>query len=154
MSDTDNLIKQILASSNTSKWTGQGKGSAQNNAADMAKILSGIGITNIKQFGEIPVYAPVEIIGQKYNGQNVSTYQNEDGTTRQVYLDIELEELSWVGNGYHAQRGRTELGLSGGFSGAGADQQALDLFYSEPFVGTALVPGLEEVEDATGRVVG
>ena len=53
------LAKQILASSNTSKWTGAGKGSAEANAADMAKILTGIGITDIKQFGEIPVYSGV-----------------------------------------------------------------------------------------------
>lgn len=51
MSTTDDLIKQILASSNTSKWTGEGKGSAQANAADMAKILADAGITDIKQLG-------------------------------------------------------------------------------------------------------
>ena len=51
MSATDDLIKQILASSNTAKWTGEGKGSAQANAADMAKLLSDIGITDVKQFG-------------------------------------------------------------------------------------------------------
>lgn len=51
MSATDDLIKQILASSNTSKWTGEGKGSAQANAAEMARILANAGITDIKQLG-------------------------------------------------------------------------------------------------------
>jgi hypothetical protein len=51
MSAVDNLIKQILASSNTSKWSGEGFGSAEKNAADMAKILSKAGITDIKQLG-------------------------------------------------------------------------------------------------------
>jgi hypothetical protein len=51
MSAVDNLIKQILASSNTSRWTGEGFGSAEKNAADMAKILAEAGITDIKQLG-------------------------------------------------------------------------------------------------------
>jgi hypothetical protein len=67
MSATDDLIKQILASSNTSKWTGQGYGSAEKNAADMAKILSSIGITDIHQFGKIPQYET----RSQYKGQDV-----------------------------------------------------------------------------------
>ena len=51
MSAVDNLIQQILASSNTSKWTGEGFGSAEKNAADMARILANAGITDIKQLG-------------------------------------------------------------------------------------------------------
>jgi ribosomal protein L12E/L44/L45/RPP1/RPP2 len=53
MSAVDNLIQQILASSNTAKWKGEGFGSAEANAADMAKLLNEIGITDIKQFGLI-----------------------------------------------------------------------------------------------------
>ena len=66
MSTTDDLIKQILASSNTSKWSGEGYGSAEKNAADMAKILSSIGITDIHQFGKItqPVDAQVRPDGR------------------------------------------------------------------------------------------
>jgi hypothetical protein len=48
----DNLTKQILGQGKSSKWTGQGFGSAEANAADMAKILAGIGITDINQFGK------------------------------------------------------------------------------------------------------
>jgi hypothetical protein len=36
----------------TGKWSGSGHGSAEKNAEDMAKILAGIGITDIKQFGK------------------------------------------------------------------------------------------------------
>lgn len=61
MSATDDLIKQILASSNTAKWTGEGKGSAQANAADMAKLLSDIGITDVKQFGLIDKPATITV---------------------------------------------------------------------------------------------
>ena len=49
---TQALIKQILGQNTSSRWTGQGHGSAQANAADMAKILSDIGISDIKQFGK------------------------------------------------------------------------------------------------------
>ena len=48
----DALTNQILGQGLTSKWTGEGFGSAEKNAADMAKILAGIGITDIKQFGK------------------------------------------------------------------------------------------------------
>jgi len=99
MSAVDNLIKQILASSNTSKWTGEGFGSAEKNAADMAKILNEIGITDIKQFGKVAEYAPAMEIGQTYNGLPVKTYMDDNtgeyvsyvleptGRTTQVYGD-------------------------------------------------------------------
>jgi hypothetical protein len=47
----DRLTKQILGSSDTSKWEG-GVG-AETAAKDMAKIMAGIGITDISQFGKI-----------------------------------------------------------------------------------------------------
>lgn len=51
-SNIDALTQQILAQNTTSKWSGEGFGSAEANAADMAKILDSIGITDIKQFGQ------------------------------------------------------------------------------------------------------
>lgn len=55
------LADQILAQGTSSRWSGQGFGSAEANARDMAKILAGIGITDIKQFGEIDVPADVAV---------------------------------------------------------------------------------------------
>lgn len=46
------LTQQILGQNLTDKWTGQGYGSAEANARDMAKIMAGIGITDINQFGK------------------------------------------------------------------------------------------------------
>ena len=46
------LSQQILGQGLTGKWSGAGHGSAEKNAEDMAKILAGIGITDIKQFGK------------------------------------------------------------------------------------------------------
>jgi hypothetical protein len=63
-----------------------GFGSLDAMTEDMAKNLVAAGITDIRQVGEVPVYSQVEEIGKTYNGQNVSTYTNEDGSTRQVYL--------------------------------------------------------------------
>jgi hypothetical protein len=72
----DALVKQILSTSNASKWTGQGYGSAEKNAADMARIMAGIGITDIKQFGKIPTYEKA-ITKKGYNGQIAQ--QDEEG---------------------------------------------------------------------------
>jgi trimeric autotransporter adhesin len=82
------LTKQILDQGTTSHWSGQGWGSPEANAASIASALLKVGIDNIYDLGKVPVLAQVDVIGQKYNGQNVSTYQNEDGTTRQVYWKL------------------------------------------------------------------
>jgi hypothetical protein len=91
------LVEQILGQGTTSKWTGEGFGSAEKNAADMAKILSGIGITDISQFGkitkEVPTYSydqdgvqtqtgtqKVETFGNKLTGQEVGNTYGERQT--------------------------------------------------------------------------
>lgn len=53
LSTQDLLASQILSTSDSSQWSGEGWGSAEKNAADMAKILSSVGITDLSQFGEI-----------------------------------------------------------------------------------------------------
>lgn len=53
------LVSQILGQGTTSKWSG-GFG-ADSAVKDMAKILSGIGVTDIKQFGKIPILKPASI---------------------------------------------------------------------------------------------
>lgn len=79
----DKLTQQILGQGTTDKWTGQGKGSAQANAADMASILAGIGITDINQFGPITKQVPVTAVdpdGNEYNTgstQTINTYGNK-----------------------------------------------------------------------------
>ena len=50
-SPVDNLTKQILAQGNTANW--QGDVDAETAAKDMAKIMAGIGITDISQFGKV-----------------------------------------------------------------------------------------------------
>jgi len=78
----DKLSSQILASSDSSKWTGEGYGSAQANAADMAKIIAQTGVTDISQFGqitkEVPQYSTDEY-GNSYNSgtQTITTFGNK-----------------------------------------------------------------------------
>jgi len=77
------LTQQILGQGTADKWTGEGKGSAQANAADMANILAGIGITDINQFGQITKQVPVtstDEYGNTYDTgqtQTVTTYGNK-----------------------------------------------------------------------------
>ena len=81
----DNLVKQILGQNTTSQWTGEGYGSAQANAEAMAKRLADAGITDIKQFGKVDKYEPVDVIGKTYNGNRVyqtgaDEYGNNEGS--------------------------------------------------------------------------
>ena len=81
MSAQDKIAKQILGQGLTGKWSGAGHGSAEANAQDMAKILSGIGITDIRQFGKVDRYVPVSsyinTIKDFYKGEPV--LRTEDG---------------------------------------------------------------------------
>jgi hypothetical protein len=47
-----NLASQILGQGTTSRWTGEGFGSKEANAREMAKTLAAAGITDINQFGK------------------------------------------------------------------------------------------------------
>jgi len=71
MAAIDNLIQQILGQNTTAKWTGEGYGGAEANAKAMAKLLADAGITDIKQFGKIDKYEPVEVTGYSLNGNTV-----------------------------------------------------------------------------------
>lgn len=73
------LTQQILGQGTSDKWTGEGKGSAQANAADMANILAGIGITDINQFGQITKQVPITYTDE--NGTSYDTGQTQTVTT-------------------------------------------------------------------------
>ena len=77
------LTQQILSQGTADKWTGEGFGSAQANAADMAKIIATTGVTDINEFGAITKEVPVTISdewGTLYDTgrtQTVTTYGNK-----------------------------------------------------------------------------
>ena len=60
----ENVTQQILGQGLTSKWKGEGKGSAEANATDMANILTSIGITDIKDFGMVTKTVDAAVIPQ------------------------------------------------------------------------------------------
>lgn len=74
MSAQDDLMQQILGQNLTSKWKG-GHG-PQDAARDMAKLMADVGITDIKQFGKIPVYEKAE---SKLGFQGQVAQQDADG---------------------------------------------------------------------------
>ena len=88
----EKLTQQILAQGTTSQWKGEGKGSAEKNAADMAKILADTGITDITQFGKVtktvdaavqPVYGQGDLVtdneGQQFYSQKIVGYVDQNG---------------------------------------------------------------------------
>ena len=78
---TATLTNQILGQNLTNKWQGEGFGTAQANAADMAAILSSIGITDINQFGQITKTIPA------------TSYETEQGT-----VDVPEQTYTTFGN--------------------------------------------------------
>ena len=65
-----NIAQQILAQGNTGQWTGQGYGSPEKTAYDMAVMLAGQGITDINQLGMV----------DKIGGIGVSPVYDQSGT--------------------------------------------------------------------------
>jgi len=81
--DIQKLVDQILGQGTTSKWSGEGYGSNQANAREMAKMLAGIGITDINQFGKFKQVA-------SYAGQAPSTvYPNDPADPSKGYYTFE-----------------------------------------------------------------
>lgn len=108
MADASNISKlsqQILGQGISDKWQGQGHGSAKANAEDMAKILDGIGITDIKQFGNVSQYAKAEARtgedGKQVYGTMQAEWQGsgEDGGYVEVFVPIADQSKVVIKNG-------------------------------------------------------
>ena len=92
----ESLKRQILASSDPTKWTGEGKGSASANAEDMANILSSIGITDISQFGKwtTPDYKAVQLVQRPISDDGGATewgYYSDEGGDSPVWKTVSPE---------------------------------------------------------------
>ena len=123
----DKITQQILAQGTTSKWKGEGKGSAEANARDMAKIIADTGATSINQFGKVtktgidaavqPVYGQSELItdneGYQVYGQKIIGYVDQNG--KPVDPNLVKTETYYEGEGggsgtaYIAPVGTTEV---------------------------------------------
>ena len=74
--DVDKVKKQILSQGLTDKWKGEGFGSADANALDMAKSLVASGVTNIKQLKQGTYYAPQAVTERLVNASGQLVQQN------------------------------------------------------------------------------
>ena len=119
MAAIDDLVNQILGQKTTDKWSGEGYGGAEANAKAMAKLLADAGITDIKQFGKVDKYEPVEVVGYSLNGNNVQNprkglyYQQipeDDGEGGTVWRrqDLTPEEIAQVKTQYGVIDTQTE----------------------------------------------
>ena len=74
-----NIANQILAQGTTDKWDGEGFGSPQKNAYDMAVMLAGQGFTDINQFGERTNPEGKKEYFNKATGEPVKSYYDRAG---------------------------------------------------------------------------
>lgn len=124
----DALTNQILGQGLTGKWSGEGFGSAEKNAADMAKILAGIGITDIKEFGKITKTIP----GYSYETEQgtvdvpeqvVQTYGNK-ATGQEVPNTYSERQSGNFFGGTFSGKGNTGYGVQ-------FDSQGNPIFYTQ-----------------------
>jgi len=105
------LTAQILGQGTADKWSGEGFGSAEANAKDMAKILAQTGVTDISQFGQITKEVPV--VSYDENGQEVqagtqvvTTYGNKV-TGQEVPVTYGERQTGNAFGGTYAGKGNT-----------------------------------------------
>jgi len=102
------LANQILAQGKTQYWGGEGYGSAEKNAYDMAVLLAGQGFTDINDLGKVtktvdvavtPIFESVDTGGYDENGpiitQKIVGYQDAQGNT----VDPNLVKTDYVYEG-------------------------------------------------------
>ena len=76
----DKITKQILGQGTSAKWKGEGFGSAEKNAAEMAKQLAASGVTDINQVGQKTVTMP----GQSTFDEQGNETPGQDYTVTQI----------------------------------------------------------------------
>ena len=104
------LTQQILAQNTTSKWSGEGFGSAAANAKAMAENLAASGITDINQVGKTSITIP----------ESVSSTEAGDTITPESKMDQLINKVTGkqLINDF-AERGGTGDIFSGTYSGKG-----------------------------------
>lgn len=73
------IAQQILDQGTTDKWGGEGFGSAQKNAYDMAAMLAGQGITDIRDFGVRTTENNEQQYYNKTTGQPIQAFYDKAG---------------------------------------------------------------------------
>ena len=127
-SPIDNLLKQILGQG-TTNWSGVGYGSAEKNAEDMAKILAGIGITDINQFGRITKPPVEQYMGTDAFGDPI--YQMQEEQTFGNKLTGQAVPLTYGGRQTGDFFGGTYEGKGNTGYGVRFDEQGNPQFYTQ-----------------------
>jgi hypothetical protein len=134
-----NLAQQILGQNLTDKWSGEGWGSAESNAYDMAAILASAGITDISQFGVRDKTVTTE---DTYNEQGVDTY-GSTSTVPEYYNKLTGEAIPFThGGGQGNSWGGTSAGKGDTRYGVQFDAQGKPVFYTQYVPTETLVGGL------------
>ena len=130
------ITRQILGQGLTGKWTGQGFGSPEANAREIAKTLAGAGITDIRQFGQLPDGG----YGNKETGQAINP--NYDRAGGQIFSGTYAGKDS---TGFGVQFGPdgtpyfyTQQGASTSSAGDVMPIISLGLTFFAPGIGTAI----------------
>ena len=74
-----NIANQILAQGTTDKWAGQGYGTPEKNAYDMAVMLAGQGISDINQFGQRTTTEGGQEYFNKATGEAIKPFYDRAG---------------------------------------------------------------------------
>jgi hypothetical protein len=116
-SSVERLTSQILSSSDPTSWTGEGFGSAQANAADMAKVLASAGISDVSELGvrEVvrqgdPIYDDSANVVDYTSPQVVTEFFNE--RTGQAVNPEYARAGGNVFSGTYAGKGSTNYGVN------------------------------------------
>ena len=143
------LTKQILASSDNSKWTGEGLGSPEANAKNMAGIMAGIGITDISQFGQVTKTIPAHTAEDETGtytvpAQTITTFGNK-ATGQEVPNTYSERQTGNFFGGTFAGKGNTGYGVQ-------FDANGKPVFYTQGASSkdTSLLPLLQIGLMATG----
>jgi len=120
------MARQILAQGKTSLWSGEGYGSAEKNAYDMAVMLAGQGLTDINQLGKVTKEVPTyDEDGNQIGTQKVDQFVNKlTGQPINAYYDKAGQIGSDIWGGTFAGSGSTAYG-------AKFDAQGNPIFYSQ-----------------------
>jgi hypothetical protein len=134
-----NLAQQILGQNLTDKWSGEGWGSAEKNAYDMAAIMAAAGITDINQFGVRDKTVTTE---DTYNEQGVDTY-GSTSIVPEYYNKVTGEAIPFThGGGQGNSWGGTSAGKGDTRYGVQFDANGNPVFYTQYVPKETLVGGL------------
>ena len=142
-SAVDTITKQILAQNLSSKWSGEGKGSAEANARDMAKIIADTGATSIKDFGKITKTGIETAVQPVYDYKEVD-YGGETGVQ---LVPVVVGYVDQNGKPVDSKLVKTDTVYGGGDSGTA------ETVYTAP-VGTKEVFGNKKTGQEVGSTYG